>query len=272
MYNPCMSRAEPLESSLPGIANLKIYPSLEGLGKAAAERAAQLITKAIENSGRARMIAATGNSQIPLVEELVKQTVDWKAVDLFHMDEYIGLRPDHPSSFRYWIRTRLADKVHPHKTYYLDGNAEDLEGEIKRYSALLLEAPIDLAFVGFGENGHIAFNDPPVADFNDPATVKKITLDEACRRQQAGEGHFRDEASVPKQAVTITCPGLFRARSWICCAPEKRKAEAVHNALEGPISEACPASLVRRHPNAFIYLDTESASLLSGTARQIEEG
>jgi glucosamine-6-phosphate deaminase len=205
-----------------------------------------------------------------MVQELVKQPIDWPAVDLFHMDEYVGLDENHPSSFRYWIRTRLEEKVHPRRTYYLNGDALDLASEMRRYSDLLLTDSIDLAFVGFGENGHIAFNDPPVADFNDPKTVKRITLDEACRRQQAGEGHFPDEASVPKEALTITCPGLFRAASWVCCVPDKRKAEAVRNALQGPISETCPASLVRRHPNAFVFLDNESASLLS-PARQAKE-
>jgi glucosamine-6-phosphate deaminase len=230
---------------------------------AAAEQAARVIRNAIAKHRRARVIAATGNSQIPLVDALVAEKIDWQAVELFHMDEYAGMTADHPSSFRYWIRTRLEEKVHPGVTHYLNGDAHDLDAEMRRYTQLLQEAPIDVAFVGFGENGHIAFNDPPVADFNDPATVKVITLDEACRKQQAGEGHFSDVAAVPKEAVTITCPGLFQARSWICCVPETRKAEAVRNALEGPISEACPASLVRRHPNANVYLDSDSASRLS---------
>lgn len=243
--------------------NIEVYPSPIELGNAAAERAAEIINAAIADHGRARIIAATGNSQIPLADALVKQRVNWSAVELFHMDEYVGIGPDHPSSFRYWIRTRLEQKIHPAAAHYLDGDVADLDGEIRRYSKLLLEAPIDLAFVGFGENGHIAFNDPGVADFKDPATVKRVTLDEACRRQQAGEGHFKDIDSVPKEALTITCPGLFRAKAWVCCVPERRKAEAVRNALEGPISESCPASLVRTHPNAFVYLDTDSASLLS---------
>ena len=245
-----------------GAARIQVYPSRASLGAAAAERAAALITRAIEEHGRARVIAATGNSQLPLVEALVAQPVDWKSVELFHMDEYAGMSAQHPASFRLWIRTRLAEKVHPLKTHYLEGDAVDLEAEIARYSRLLLEAPVHLAFVGFGENGHIAFNDPPVADFRDPATVKKVSLDEPCRKQQAGEGHFPDLASVPTEAVTITCTGLFRANAWVCCVPERRKAEAVRNALEGPISEACPASLVRRHPNASVFLDAESASLL----------
>jgi glucosamine-6-phosphate deaminase len=142
------------------------------------------------------------------------------------------------------------------------GDAADLDAEVERYSKLLTAAPIQLAFVGFGENGHIAFNDPPVANFEDPATVKRVVLDEPCRRQQAGEGHFENFAAVPKEAVTVTCPGLFRAESWICCVADSRKAEAVKNAMEGPISTSCPASLARTHPNTWVFLDAASAGLL----------
>jgi glucosamine-6-phosphate deaminase len=262
-----MPSVHPLNEFQIESAHVQIYASPQELGLAAAQRAAKLISQAIEARGKARVIAATGNSQIPLAEALVKQPVDWKAVELFHMDEYTGISAGHPSSFRYWIKTRLEDQIHPGKMFYLAGDAADLDAEIRRYSELLLQAPIDLAFVGFGENGHIAFNDPPVAYFHDPAQVKEVTLDEACRRQQAGEGHFQDIASVPEKAVTITCPGLFRANSWISCVPERRKAEAVRNALEGPISEKCPASIVRRHPDAYVYLDRESASLLKGVAQ-----
>lgn len=246
-----------------GEAQVEIYSSSEAAGNAAAEKAAHLIRAAIADYGKARVIAATGNSQIPLVEALVKQNIDWSSVELFHMDEYAGMSGDHPSSFQYWIRTRIEEKVRPWKTHYLKGDAPDLDAEMRRYAQLLNATPIDLAFVGFGENGHIAFNDPPVANFQDPETVKMIILDEACRRQQAGEGHFKDVASVPLHALTITCTGLFRAKAWVCNVPDLRKAEAVKNALEGPIAESCPASLVRRHPNSYVFLDSESASLLS---------
>jgi glucosamine-6-phosphate deaminase len=263
VYNaPMSSSALSPHSFRAGEAHVEIYPSPTLSGSAAAEIAAKLISHAIAQHGRVRIIGATGNSQIPLVEALVHQDINWKAVELFHMDEYVGMKADHPSSFRYWIRTRLEEKVHPAKTHYLEGDASDVEAEIARYSRLLNEAPIDLAFVGFGENGHIAFNDPPVADFADPRTVKLITLDDACRRQQAGEGHFKDVASVPLRALSVTCTGLFRAKAWVCHVPEYRKAEAVRNALEGPISEACPASLVQRHPNTYVFLDSESAKLL----------
>jgi glucosamine-6-phosphate deaminase len=263
VYNSCMSHSGPLREFPCGNAKVEIYGSASALGRAAADLAAQVIRSAVTERGRARVIVATGNSQIPLIEALVQQDLDWKRVEIFHMDEYAGMAADHPASFRRWIRTRVEERVRPGKANYLAGDAPDLEAEMDRYSQLLNEAPIDLAFVGFGENGHIAFNDPHVADFNDPLTVKRITLDEPCRKQQAGEGHFKDVDSVPRDAVTVTCTGLFRANTWICCVPEARKAEAVRNALEGPISESCPASLVRRHPNAHIYLDQESSSLLS---------
>lgn len=249
-----------------GQARVEVFPSPQSMGVAAAQKASSLIIEAIRLNGTARIIAATGNSQIPFIESLVQQPVSWDAVELFHMDEYAGMNAEHPASFRRWIRTRLAEKVHPKACYFIAGDTPDLDSEIKRYSELLMAAPIDLAFVGFGENGHIAFNDPPVADFNDPFIVKKVILDETCRRQQAGEGHFPDLASVPREAVTITCPGLFRAKAWVCCVPERRKAQAVKDALERPISEACPASLVRTHPNTYVYLDTESASLLTDRA------
>ncbi len=246
-----------------GLATVYIFDSTSGVASAAALQGAHLITNAINEVGSARVMVATGNSQLQLVDALVTcSSIDWNRVELFHMDEYVGLAPAHPSSFRFWIKTRIADKVHPASVHYLEADALDIDAEIQRYSELLLAAPIHLAFVGFGENGHIAFNDPHVADFDDSATVKRVALDAACRRQQAGEGHFPDLDSVPREALTVTCPGLFRALAWICCVPDARKAAAVRNALEGPISTTCPASLVRRHPNATVYLDRESASLL----------
>jgi glucosamine-6-phosphate deaminase len=266
VYNSTMAFPNPLQVFQVDNLQVRIYASREELGAAAAQKSAELISHAIKERGLARVIAATGNSQIPLVENLTKLSIDWRRVELFHMDEYIGISANHPSSFRYWIRKRIEEQVRPGRVFYLAGDAPDLSSEIKRYSELLLQAPIDLAFVGFGENGHIAFNDPSTADFNDPATVKEIVLDQASRRQQVDEGHFENIASVPARALTITCPGLFRARSWVCCVPERRKAEAVMKALKGPISEACPASLVRRHPNAYVFLDLDSASLLSKTA------
>lgn len=247
-----------------GTARVRIYPSVRALGAAAAADSAEVICRAVADRGRARMIVATGNSQLELIRALVEvPNVPWRSVEVFHMDEYVGMPDTHPSSFRLWIRTRIEEKVHPGAVEYLAGDAADPDREMERYSRLLNAAPIDLAFVGFGENGHIAFNDPHVADFDDAATVKRVVIDEASQRQQAGEGHFPTPESVPRDAFTITCPGLFRTGAWICSVPDLRKARAVWDALEGPISERCPASIVRRHPNANVYLDTASASMLN---------
>lgn len=247
-----------------GHAQVHVLCSREALGVAAAQTAAEHIKSAMKKNGRARIMVATGNSQLDVIAALVRaQGIDWRSVEVFHMDEYVGISENHPSSFRYWIRTRLEDKVHPLRVNYINGDAADLDSEIRRYTDLLNAAPIDVGFVGFGENGHIAFNDPYVADFDDPVVLKRVVLDEACRKQQAGEGHFEDAESVPKEALTVTCSGLFRIATWISCVPELRKASAVTRALEGPISESCPASIVRRHPNAEVFLDTDSASMLS---------
>lgn len=246
-----------------GEASVSVHATVDDLGRAAARKAAQIIHDAIAARGRARIVAATGNSQVAFINALVAEDVNWNAVEVFHMDEYVGLNADHPASFRRWIRERIANVVHPARVHYLQGDAPDLNAEIERYVALLLAAPVDVAFVGFGENGHIAFNDPHEADFEDPATIKVAVLDEACRLQQVGEGHFDSLGSVPRTALTVTCPGLFRAQHWVCSVPESRKAQAVRCALEGPVSPACPASLVQRHKNTFLFLDVHSAALLS---------
>ncbi len=243
---------------------VSVHKTTERLGTAAAMEAAAVINCAIAKHGNARIIVATGNSQLDLISALTRRTdIDWSAVEVFHMDEYIGISDRHPSSFRYWIRNRVEEVTHPAQVHYLAGDAPDLDAEMARYAGLLRDGRIDLAFVGFGENGHIAFNDPPSADFADTVLVKRVTLDEACRKQQVGEGHFRDMDSTPREALTVTCPGLFRADAWICSVPDARKAGAVRDALEGPVSTACPASIVQTHPNASVYLDLESATLLS---------
>ena len=246
-----------------GAAQTMVFPSRAAMGAAAAEQAVEIIQFAIRKNGRARIMVGTGNSQDDFIAALVqRREVDWTQVEAFHMDEYIGVSSDHSASFRRWLRTRVSAKLTLATTHYMEGDAVDIEGEIVRYSRLLSLAPLDVAFVGFGENGHIAFNDPPFADFADPVAVKVVTLDTTCRRQQVGEGHFKDLESVPKQALTVTCSELFKAEAWICSVPERRKADAVRRALLGPISTACPASIVRRHPSAFVYLDEESATFL----------
>ena len=246
-------------------AFVQILPTYEAAGQAAAEKAAEIIRAAIRQKGHARIIIATGNSQLPVVKHLVKATdLDWGAVEVFHMDEYVGIDARHPASFRLWLRTELADVVQPGAMHYLQGDADDLEAEMRRYAAKLAEGPIDLCFPGFGENGHIAFNDPHVADFSDPLPIKRVVTDDSCRMQQVNEGHFPHLSAVPEEALTLTCPTLLSAKYLVCCVPEARKAEAVRNALEGPISPLCPASVVRTHPLAFIFLDLDSAALLAG--------
>jgi len=229
-----------------------------------ARAAADTIRACIKQHGGARILVATGNSQVEMMGFLVKEPdIEWDQVDAFHLDEYVGISPDHPASFRHWIRTRFTEIVRPKSMHYIEGDAQDLPAVLAEYSRLLLAAPVDLAFVGIGENGHIAFNDPPVADFKDPLVIKRVTLDEACRRQQVGEGHFPSMDSVPKEAMTVTCSGLFRVAKWICSVPDARKAKAVRDSLEGPVTTACPGSLVQQHADADVFLDQASASLLS---------
>jgi glucosamine-6-phosphate deaminase len=271
VYNSSEAESDKLAELHYGRARVRIYASPSALADAAAEHTARSIAAAVAAHGRARIVVATGNSQIAFIGALTqRQDVAWNRVEVFHLDEYIGLPPSHLSSFHYWIEQRLESKVHPARVSYMRGDAPDLEAETARYTALLNEAPLDIGFVGFGENGHIAFNDPHAADFEDSAAVKRVVPDEASRRQQSGEGHFATAAGVPREALTITCSALFRIREWICCVPDARKAEAVRNALEGPLTTACPASIVRNHPNATVYLDPDSSALLAA-ARSLRE-
>lgn len=253
----------PLHQQVSGSAQVKVFPSKAAAGAAAAEEAAESLLRALAHHNHARMIVATGNSQLDTVGALSRRNgIDWSRVEVFHMDEYIGLTSGHPASFRRWIKEKLVDSVHPGQVHYLDGDAVDCHAECARYGQLLMAAPIDVCLLGIGENGHLAFNDPHVADFHDSQVVKPATLDLACRRQQVGEGHFTNLDEVPKQALTLTIPTLMRSEHIICSVPERRKAEAVRNAIHGPLTPECPASLLRTHPHASIYLDLESAALL----------
>jgi len=233
------------------------------LGRAAADEAAAIVADAVAVRGVASVMFATGNSQVDFVEALVTATpgVPWADVVVFHMDEYEGVGPDHPAGFQRWIRERISDRTRPREAHYIDGLAEP-GAECRRYAALLGAHPLDLCCLGIGENGHLAFNDPPVADFDDPEDVKVVELDRACRRQQVNEGHFPDEEAVPRRALTVTIPALLRARRVLAIVPEERKAEPVRAALTGPLSTACPASVLRTRDNVTLHLDQGSASLL----------
>jgi glucosamine-6-phosphate deaminase len=247
---------------------VRIFDSKMELGAAAAAQAASIMKESIRTRGLARIIVGTGPSQNEVIAGLTEAAgLDWRTIEVFHMDEYVGIGAAHPASFRRWLKDHLAGRVGPGKVHYLAGDAADLDEECRRYASLLTSRPVDISFLGFGENGHIAFNDPHVADPNDPRVVKRVTTDEACRLQQVREGHFPDLASVPADAITLTCPALLASENLICSVPDLRKARAVQRALEGPISAETPASLVRTHPRTYIYLDRDSASLLSPAAR-----
>jgi glucosamine-6-phosphate deaminase len=243
--------------------SIHIYETKEVLGREAARQAAEFLQRIIQQRGKARVLFSAANSQLDMIANLTSLPgIEWSAVEAFHIDEYVGFPTSHPASFGGWLRRMVVDKVSPGKVHYLAGDAQELEKECRRYADLLFQAPIDISFLGIGENGHIGFNDPHTANFSDPQMVKVVTLDERCRLQQVGEGHWPNLSSVPSGGITITCPALVNAAHIIACVPGPQKAEAVRNALEGPISTACPASLMRTHPNATLYLDVPSALLL----------
>jgi glucosamine-6-phosphate deaminase len=233
------------------------------LGRAAADAAAEVLRRAVAERGVAHAMFATGNSQLAFVDALVHDTpgVPWADVVVFHMDEYVGAGPDHGAGFQRWIRERIVSQVHPRQAHYLDGLAEP-GPECARYGQLLAGHPLDLCCLGIGENGHLAFNDPPVADFDDPLVVKVVELDPACRGQQVNEGHFPSLDEVPTEAITVTIPALLAAATVLAIVPEARKAEPVRRALTGPVSTACPASTLRTHPHVTLYLDPGSAGAL----------
>jgi glucosamine-6-phosphate deaminase len=243
---------------------VRIHPDLASLARAAADEAAGILREAVASRGVANAMFATGNSQIAFVDQLVTAVPDvpWSDVVAFHMDEYVGVGPDHPAGFQRWIRERITERAHPRAVHYVDGLAEP-EAECERYAGLLRDHPLDLCCLGIGENGHLAFNDPGVADLDDPLDVKVVELDDACRRQQVGEGHFPDVSTVPARAITVTVPALLRARRVLAVVPDARKAAAVRAALEGPIGDACPASALRNAGGAVLHLDPGSAGLLA---------
>lgn len=254
----------PVRSLRKGKTSVEIYETSLAASVAAADKAAEIMARALEERNHSRIIVGTGNSQAALIDALLQVSgLSWRNVEVFHMDEYVGISDAHSASFRRWLREHIAERTDLDAVRYLNADEEDLVQEADRYAALLSSGPIDVAFVGFGENGHIAFNDPHVANFQDPETVKVVELDEMCRSQQVGEGHFASMDVVPKNALTLTCPALMGARHIVSCVPDKRKAAAVRDAIEGPLTTECPASLVFTHPRAYAYLDVESASLLT---------
>ena len=244
-------------------ATVHVLADVAAMARAAADEALAVMQAAVASRGTVHVMFATGNSQLAFVQALVHETpaVPWADTVVFHMDEYVGGGPDHPAGFQRWIRERIVEPARPKAAYYVEGLG-DAEAECRRYSDLLRHYPLDLCCLGVGENGHLAFNDPPVADFADPRDVKVVELEAACRLQQVHEGHFPGLEDVPAHAITVTIPALLRAGRVLAVVPEARKAEPVAAALTGPISAACPAAALRTIPYATIYLEPDSARLL----------
>jgi glucosamine-6-phosphate deaminase len=247
--------------------DVRVFDDVATLARAAAVDAADALRSAIADRGEANVMLATGNSQLVFLAELVTFTdVDWSCVAAFHMDEYVDLPPTHTASFQRYMRERVASRVPFRQFNYLRGDTGDAAQEARRYADLLRAHPLDLCCCGIGENGHLAFNDPPVADFTDPLDVKLVELDDACKAQQVGEGHFADAAAVPPTAITVTIPALLRAGSVLVIVPDARKAEPVRSAFTGPVSTRCPASILQRTPHATVYLDSASAAGLPASS------
>ena len=241
---------------------IKVFEEKKDLGRAAAEQAAASIRNAIRESGRARIIAATGASQFDFLEVLTKaEDIDWRRVEMFHLDEYIGLPMSHPASFRRYLRERLIQKTGIANYHLLDGET-DPSAAIRSANEAIAAAPIDIAFVGIGENGHLAFNDPP-ADFETEEPYLIVNLDPACRLQQVGEGWFANISETPKQAISMSIRQILKAKEILAVVPDSRKAKAVKACLEGEISPMAPASILRRHENTTVYLDKNSAAWLT---------
>jgi glucosamine-6-phosphate deaminase len=242
---------------------VRIYESQADLARDVARVAHEHLSEVLARKGSVAAILATGNSQIKFLEQLIAiGGIDWARITLFHMDEYLGIDANHKASFRRYMRERVEQRVKPRAFHYIEGDAALPLDECARYARLLEAQPIDLCCLGIGENGHLAFNDPPVADFRDPHKVKLVQLDRACREQQVNEGHFPNLEAVPPYAFTLTIPALCSAEKMLCIAPEKRKAKAVFDALRGPVSTECPASFLRQQAHATLFLDAESASSL----------
>jgi glucosamine-6-phosphate deaminase len=241
---------------------VKVFDDRVALGQAAAEQAAAAIRRAVAERGHARIIAATAASQLEFLDALTRAPgIDWPKVEAFHLDEYIGLPVSHPGSFRRMLLEQLVQKTGIAEYHLLDGDAFDPMEVVRRVGQELATMPVDIAFLGIGENGHIAFNDPP-ADFETEEPYIIVNLDEACRQQQVGEAWFADISQVPTRAISMSARQILKAREILAVVPGPRKAPAVKACLEGTITPMVPASILRTHPNATIYLDKDSASLL----------
>ena len=253
----------PLKQMTVDQLKVKIYEDRAAMGAAAAQAVAQRMRQVLAEKEQAVIVFAAAPSQNEFLATLRHiEGLEWRRVVAMHMDEYIGLPADAPQAFGNFLRERLFDIVEPRTVHYIDGNAVDPETECQRYAGLLKHNPVDIVCAGIGENGHLAFNDPPVADFDDPGLVKVVELDLRCRQQQVHDGCFAQLAEVPTHALTLTIPALMMARWIYCIVPGPTKTEAVKKTWQGPVSTACPATILRRHANAVLFLDQAAAALL----------
>ncbi|MBZ4190064.1 glucosamine-6-phosphate deaminase [Niabella beijingensis] len=241
---------------------LNIQKDKQALGKAAGTKTAQLIRNAIEQNDKANIILATGTSQFQTLQQLVKEDIDWSKVVMFHLDEYIGMPVTHPASFRKYLKERFLDQVAPLNAYFLINGENNAEQERQHLNERIRQYPIDVALVGIGENGHLAFNDPP-ADFNTEDPYLIVNLDEKCRLQQMGEGWFTTLEDVPAQAISMSVKQIMKSAHIICSVPDSRKAQAIKDSVEQPVSPLYPASILQEHPSCGLYLDEASAALLA---------
>jgi len=244
----------------------------EALGRTAAAEAARLLRAAVQQRGSGRLLLSTGRSQFTTLAALIREPVPWPKIEAFHLDEYIGIAPDHPASFRAYLRERIASKVDLRRMHYVDTEGDPAEA-IARLAAELRRAPIDVALVGVGENAHIAFNDPP-ADFDTPGAYAIVTLAPECRAQQCGEGWFARLEDVPERAVTMTVPQIMASRAILSAVPYPVKAPAIRRVLTEEITPEVPATILKRHPHATLYLDRDSSATLppSVLRRWADEG
>ena len=239
-----------------------IFPTKIEMAHASAAKAAELLRDAVARQGHAAFVAATGASQFEFLDALTSTPdLDWSKTTMFHLDEYIGLPEDHPASFRRYLRERLIARVQPGRVHLIRGDAADPQAECQRLGRLIANCQIDVAFVGVGENGHLAFNDPP-ADFEEEHPYIIVELDEACRRQQLGEGWFSSLEEVPRRAISMSIRQIMRSRAIVCTVPDRRKAQAVRECFAGEVTPAHPASILRRHERAYLFLDADASSLL----------
>lgn len=259
-----MDNTSSIEKLLVDKLNVEIYSNRELMGAAAAHAVAEQIRLLIRKQGAIRMVFASAPSQDEFLENLNNAPdIDWSKVTAFHMDEYIGIDSESPQSFGYYIRTRLWENVPLKQVHYINPTAADPQAECARYAKLISERPVDIVCMGIGENGHIAFNDPPVADFNDPQTVKVVELEQKCRQQQVNDGCFPTIEAVPKTAITLTVSALLSGKKLIVIVPGPTKTQAVFDTLYGPIDTSCPASILRKHDQAVLYLDPASADKIT---------